>query len=834
MPEATRDTVYFFKFNNYYNRVIKRHDTVADYGEPLGVQQDCNFVHGDGVNSSFTFNRSLSITETPDYVVVSDYLGNLSRWFVTNSFKSRDRQDRLELRRDVIADYYSDIVKYSPCLIRKGFVKNNNPLIFNDEGVRYNKIKQEERLIKDNSNCSYIVGFIANNAEAKATINGTIKTDEYDYYYATIDDFPLKHYTDGGGNTHDQVCKWYNTAENLALYYSITFSSATTNASSSQYANAEMTFRPSGFAHPSWYTNKYNIVDFDHHKINDNVYCEYPDTRESGLAIIFNKLANGESNTTANVDVLTRYANLFATKFSLFNNEVLKEHARTDLGLTQTVRQNFDKFIGKKIKIGNVIYNVSESTPVSTNKKIQADSAIPYIVNNNILPTNDEVINMAPPARGAHYSINNYQLTESDIYLLAKVNETYLQLSEASVDIKTSVDSPSNRTHLAEQPYDMFMLINESNIPYKVGVTDYVSNHEVNINMAQAIIQAYSGSSYDVQIVPFNPMQGTILADGTLNFYNYDVHAITDSNNAVVGHYVMCNSADIKLVLNKDELKINPADYKADYNLKEYRLCSPNQETIFEFSPAMNEGVDTWEITANYRPYASYIKVQPTWKGLYGSDRYNNLTDFRGLVYNSSLCVTQLNDAWASYVANNKNFQQLFDNQINTLTKQNEIQMNALEETLGWRSYTGMPFGSIARVVGGSRDIDMQRELNNVAIRKLETDFKYQLDNIKSMPHTIKKLTNINGDTRVFPYIEISSCSSIEEESFDLKMRYTGYTIMTTGYIENYLKDEEETFIQADLIRLILERGEETADNHIAVEIASELEKGVYITKESE
>ena len=138
------------------------------------------------------------------------------------------------------------------------------------------------------------------------------------------------------------------------------------------------------------------------------------------------------------------------------------------------------------------------------------------------------------------------------------------------------------------------------------------------------------------------------------------------------------------------------------------------------------------------------------------------------------------------------------------------------------------------RTIGGMRDIDMQKELNNLALSKMETDFKYQMDNIKSMPHTIKKLTNINGDTRVFPYIEIYSCSSTEEESFNLKMQYTGYTIMTTGYIWNYLKLGSETFVQADLIRLDLSRSEESADNHVAVEIASELSKGIYITKESE
>jgi len=430
------------------------------------------------------------------------------------------------------------------------------------------------------------------------------------------------------------------------------------------------------------------------------------------------------------------------------------------------------------------------------------------------------------------YYNNANRFQESDLKIMTELEDWYLELVEASSGISTAVDSPSNRTHLSSQPYDMFMLINEDNISYKVGTTDYVSNHEVNMNIAQAICQASGTAGFDVQIVPFNPLRGTILDDGTLNFYGYDVHAINDSDNNVVGHYVMCNSADLNFTLEKNDLKFNPENYKKDYNLKQYRLCSPNQETMFEFSPSMNGGINTWEISANYRPYASYVKVQPTWGWLYGDSIYNGKTDFRGLVYNNTLCVTQLNEAWANYVSNNKNYQQLFDNQVGSLTKAQNVQLNAMEETLGFRSYTGMPIGSILRTIGGSKDIDMTRELNNIAIQKMETDFKYQMDNIKSMPTTIKKLTNITEDTRVFPFIEVYSASSVEEQSFDLKMQYTGYTIMTTGKIIDYCQEGVETFIQADLIRLDLSRSEESADNHIANEIASELAKGIYITKE--
>ena len=829
MPDTPiMDTVYFYKFNNYYNRIIKRYDTIAEYGDPIATQTNCNFVHGDGVNASFTLNKGTALLDTPDYCVVLDYNSNISRWFVINSFKSRNGQDVLTLRRDLIADFYADVINYSPCLIRKGYVPNTNPLVFQDEGVQYNKIKTEEIMIKDESNCSYIVGFISNNASAQATVTGLIKDDNYDYYYGTLADFPFKSYVEGAGNTHtNSKRRILNNAPNTRLYFSLKFSGKTSFASGTK-ENMEMIMRAYDTTKPSYYTPIYSTT------IRNGLYVESGYTNNVRLKCSkYVDIPSGQD--TLEIQTLQNtYPNQLWTNmnFSYLDNEGEKAiKVSTDI-------EDILQYNGKRIKIGGTVYKVSLAFENTTNRIVTYNSYDPIIsssfaniiahINNN-KPTNSQLSNNA---FDISYDGSYTDYTESDLKVMATTEDVYLLFTEAQATVTTSVDSASNRTHLQDQPYDMFMLINETGVSYKVGTDDYVSDHEINMSIAQAICQSYGSASYDIQIVPFNPIQGSILADGTLNFYDYDTHPIKNANNDVVGHYVLCSSADLKLTLNKDELKFNPTDYKKDYNLKQYRLCSPNQETIFEFSPSMNGGIETWEVTANYRPYSSYIKVQPTWNWLYGVAEYGLLTDFRGLVYNSSLCISQLNDAYATYVSNNKNYQQLFDNQINTLTKSQDIQINALEETLGLRAYTGMPISSILRTIGGSKDIDMQRELNNVALTKMRTDFNYQMDNIKSMPHTIKKLTAINGDTRIFPFIEIYEATSVEQQSFEYKMQYTGMTVMTTGNINDYCKPNEETFIQASLIRLNLVVSEESANNQIAVEIASELDKGIYITKE--
>lgn len=831
MPDTpTRDTVYFYKFNNYYNRIIKRYETIAEYtanATLLGSQANCNFVHGDGVNSSFVWNKLATDSDTPDYVVVDDYKGNISRWFVTNSFKSRDRQDKLQLRRDLIADFYSDIVQYSPCLIRKGYVPQNNPLIFNDEGVQYNKIKQDEILIKDESNCSYIVGFISNNTDAQATVTGTVKDYNYDYNYTSLADFPYKNYVEGAGNNHSSVATIiYNNSPDTRIYYSLKCNGRSAIAGNRQ--DMEVIFRPFGIGKPSYYTPAYS----------NEQYGTYYNSGTSNNDVIINCEYNG-SGPTQTLE-FTYIHNHYLSNLYRKVNIITNDYAKNCFGVEDNEYNTLLQYNNKKIKIGGVVYKCTIASENYRNSVLSYDSSNPTINTNfnNIVNFINNNKPSGPEMSEGMYTMSYYNNANryypEDLKIMTELQDYYLVFTESSSDITTDLDGPSSRTHLTNQPFDMFMLINESDISYKVNTTSYVSNHEYNINIAQALCRVNGSGAYDIQIVPFNPMRGTILADGTLQFYGYDVHEIKDPNNNVIGHYVMCNSADLQFTLEKNELKFNPTNYKKDYNLKQYRLCSPNQETMFEFSPSMNGGINTWEISCNYRPYASYVKVQPTWNWMYGEPMYNSKTDFRGLVYNSSLCVTQLSDAWANYVSNNKNFQQLFDNQINTLTKQQDIQLNAMEETLGLRSFTGMPIGSILRVIGGNKDIEMTKELNNIAISKMETDFKYQMDNIKSMPHSIKKLTNINEDTRVFPFIEIYSATSTEEQSFDYKMQYTGYTIMTTGKIIDYCQTGVETFVQADLIRLDLSRSEETADNHIASEIATELAKGIYITKESE
>lgn len=183
-------------YNNYFNRTIKKLDTVQEYrdadstndnGNITPHYKECyniNFNPGDDVATSlilgFGTNPAID-TNDFDYCVIVDvaddeeqhtvtYSVN-SRWFVQDINRTRKGQWEVRLRRDVIADNY-DAVLDATTYIEKGNVSAGNKFIYNKEGMLFNQIKQKEEQLRDKSNCAWLVGYISKNATASnVTIN---------------------------------------------------------------------------------------------------------------------------------------------------------------------------------------------------------------------------------------------------------------------------------------------------------------------------------------------------------------------------------------------------------------------------------------------------------------------------------------------------------------------------------------------------------------------------------------------------------------------------------------------------------------------------------------
>ena len=166
-------------YNNYFNRIIKKKDTIADYKAADADYKEAsniNFNPGDGVNTSLVLglgqNGSLFDGDDEfDYLVAYEVVGNNnvinSRWFIIELDRQRAGQYELTLKRDVIADNYIDVVN-SPIFLEKGFINDvNDPLLYNSESMSLNQIKQLEIPLMDETKSGWVVGYIPSDAFPK-------------------------------------------------------------------------------------------------------------------------------------------------------------------------------------------------------------------------------------------------------------------------------------------------------------------------------------------------------------------------------------------------------------------------------------------------------------------------------------------------------------------------------------------------------------------------------------------------------------------------------------------------------------------------------------------
>lgn len=132
-------TIYIFKYNNYYNRIYKRLETLSEYeeqGEMIYYIRNANFNPNDGVSTSHVFGQNgipssdfQTYDGSGDYVIVLNDSNEIdSRWFIIEARRKMAGQFELILRRDLIADY-NDIIIRAPIFIEKAVLSSTDPLI---------------------------------------------------------------------------------------------------------------------------------------------------------------------------------------------------------------------------------------------------------------------------------------------------------------------------------------------------------------------------------------------------------------------------------------------------------------------------------------------------------------------------------------------------------------------------------------------------------------------------------------------------------------------------------------------------------------------------------
>lgn len=780
--------LYYLNFNNYYNRQLKVKSTLAEYLPfVIGTSEaNRNFNPANDIVVKFITNRTRD--EVGDYVLAVENGVIKSRWYILNGDRVRGAQYELTVRRDVLADYYVPIIN-APCFIEKATLDTGDPMIFNKEDMTLNQIKTTETQLKDRTGCAWVVGYIPNNSfntETSISSNYVVPNFNVDATFSTLADFP--YYDFIGTNGCDKPYYF-----NIDTYVGKATSSGQASGFNSEKLSIDLL---SGYTDRNTVQKSWNI--------NSGYYYNSSYNQLINVNSFYTTLATSQQSRD---NVYYRFLD-----FLNFGSEFINDPVA------------FHRWNNKIIQVGignNALYY--KVNIINTGESPIADF-LPLAVGNEIIAPYLNLQTSVSYTNPIHGSAD-----DNTFYISTSVKLYQIQLTQLFAEATVKIDS--NRAHLEDSPYDMFCIPYSDELVIKNNGVDFcTANKSLALSIATAIGQQ-SGSQnlYDIQLLPYCPVQRAIKANGDFDIVNESYDIITNSDNDDLGVIIWCDSSNFTFDIEHSIVVDNP---KVSNQCDMYRLVSPNYSGQFEFNPAMNGGVTKFNVDCAYKPFTPYIHLNPDFGLLYGSD----FNDARGLICGGDFSLPQVSDPWANYQLQNKNYQSIFDRQIQNMETgfkyQNLSQLisggiSAIGTGVTTGVLAGGPFGvisGIASAVGAGTDYYFNRQLQNEAIDYKKDLFGYELGNIQALPDSLTKVSPFNPNNKIFPILEYYTCTETERTAFENKIRWNGMTVMRIGTIQEFIRPTE-TYIKGKIIRL-LDVDEPT---NVLNEIANEIDKGVFI-----
>lgn len=798
-------SIYIFKYNNYNNRRLKRSETLSGYGMALYTETgtSLNFNPNDGVSARFTAGKAGNpYNGGGDYLVFSrDNVNITSRWFIMEQTRRLEGQYALTLQRDVIAEHWDGLLS-APMFIEKATLTDDNPLIFNREDVRVNQIKQSEQLIKDKTQCAWLVGYLdrkyAKDADKTLEFEGTLIPDEL-INAATINDWSLyKKYS----NTY---CKKLTDSE----------------AQYKQWLQIPIS--------RGRYDNSYN-----------NYLVNGPTTGSDGKYLsTWESFILGTTKTTSDLcyattsDTDTNFLNSLKSYLSAnfpksdFGNGIKPMITDADT-YSSSDYNSILSYVGKLVRTND-----------GKTYKISADIRSDYECNYNYVA--DSFYNKIDTLLRNFKTVSKGTLTYKLIRYVSAAKIIATEVSGGQYQATIS----SSRYHLKDAPYDMFVMPYGDDITWK-----NTSDFSVGVNKVEALgiaqgLAAELGSNLkDIQLLPFCPTEAFVCSTDN-GVTTVDINASTDkdvrrtliySKGTTNVRGAICwvtASSGSKVV----EMNISVGNKKLGNECDIYRLVSPNYNGQFEFNLARNGDIGFFTINYTYLPYQPFIRIAPNFGGLYGQE----FKDARGLIMQGDFSISYMSDRWAEYQIQNKNYNNIFDREIENMDVLHRYQnINAIAGAISGTltgavagaqfGVAGAVVGGVASAAGGVADVMIQKRLQAEAIDYKTDLFELQLDNVKALPSSITKVTAYSEINKLFPVVEYYTCTEAEKKAVANKIAWNGMTVGAIGFLADYINNNwaygeitDKGYIKGKLIRF-----DEVDDAHELAMLQAELNMGVY------
>lgn len=793
------------KFNNYFNRKLALYTSLEDYVS----HSASSFIptNSDGKYSLFDFNphdnitTEITVNDAPadyDYFLLLDEDHNiLSRWYVMEQKRNRLGQWVYYLRRDVLADKYDSILT-APLFVEKGVVTDpTSPLLLNNEDVKVNQIKKQEILLKDKSECPWLVMYLKKGVLGNDTLgpnhNGIIDID------SIVDD---------------------------------------------SYVYEELNTPIASWANYQYVGNDY-IVDVDP---NFNIYFNVEDSPSPYNSVyrmpVYGSTVSwmGTAREVTGTNLITDNENIQSSLDSYMNIQIGALRILANALFSYNTTDNLSKYNDKIIKDSDGKYYrvrvVHKSYTLQKTKIKQSGGGLAM----SLLYAG---MNAAWLATGETENGNDYAYTEEHYQDAMRLEIEEISSVHISIDFGDYSGIGTKDSALFDalcMPYGAIKIKDTGN------TIDIDTASERSMNIMNALATALT-SQYvlDLQLLPYCPVQG-LLGSKIVTLRNIsgsslegkDSNADTTDVLIVAGNSSFTFDIGTKITPPSSGLPVERAfEVKYVNDCTMIRLCSPNYNGVFEMNLAKNGGeVDGFNVDVTLRPFNPYIHVNPYFDFVYGED----FNDVRGLVCGGDFSLGILDDQWNVYEIQNKNYQSIFDRQIQNMDVNNAI---ARQEALfgavagvgagvaggavaGMMSGAG-PLGGLVggafSAVGGVMDyqnlLRRQEENRNYAI----DNYNLTLGNVKALPYSITRTSAITFNNKLFPFVEIYDCTDIEKEAYMNKLAKNGMNIGIIDEMVKYISTTRYKYFRARMIKNF----QIAEDYHFLATINEELMKGVYI-----
>lgn len=567
-------------YNNYFNRIIKKENTIAAYKAADAAYKEAsniNFNPGDGVNTSLVLglgqNGSLFVGNEFDYLVAYELVNNdpviNSRWFIVEQDRQRAGQFELTLKRDVLADNYTDVVN-SPIFLEKGFINDvNDPLLYNSESMNLNQIKQFEVPLKDETECGWVVGYIPSDAfpkvepaydrvEKKVTIpmSADITVDglnSWKYWTYCSNNPNYKFMADSAGKrkvtvkirSERQYADSGRSVRCDMITANYTFYPNSTDAGTYSQVNSGYITTSSGtLNYPQWYKD-YGPVTFKQGAISSSICGKIFDPVRNNSAF------NTALNTILGTDiVIGNTSDLIALQDKIILDSSTNTYYRIS------------------------IISTSEGSPITVTSNITGgQAALTALKNAMNYPT------------GAGGSLQGTYTT-----FTASNSSTSYAVQLTNVGVSLYVDLNSDRAHLNDAPYDMFCIPFSDTLKLKYNSTEFTCSKNVALSMATEIAKDLgSGTVYDVQLLPYCPNRTLVVKSNSpstileLTSVKYDLikESVTNNPKSAV---IWCTESTFQVPISTEAgiVKFEPTEDAPSRIITKNYYTVPNNITAFQ------------------------------------------------------------------------------------------------------------------------------------------------------------------------------------------------------------------------------------------------------------